>query len=212
MNQFSSDDDSSESDTKKCKQGKSTLKVPIALLPPPLPVNISSVRKSLNISKENITPLTIIANKKQSKRATVSSISPIADIKKSKFLDKIINLRQRVADNAQQRKKVMSLRNVSELAVIKKAVNISKLPMKAFEAGSSFSSESQSSSIVSLNSQSEELLPSSEMSNDSQSPSFQLLSDKIKNPMTQTRSSISNSIYQTSKSAMNVSPLKTDVK
>jgi len=109
MNQFSSEDDSSGSDTKKYKQGKSkaTSKVPIVPLPPPLPANTSSLRKSSNISQENITPLTIVANKKQSKRVTVSPVSPITNIKKSKFLDKIINLRQRAADKAQQRKKVI---------------------------------------------------------------------------------------------------------
>ncbi|XP_029678800.1 uncharacterized protein LOC115244923 isoform X2 [Formica exsecta] len=114
MNLVSSDDDSSSSDTKKCKQDKSRSKIPTAPLPPPPPAGLSFLRKSLNIaSKENITPLTIVSNKKQSKTAIPPSAAPItAGTRQNKLLHKIINLRQQAADKAQQRKKAMSLENI----------------------------------------------------------------------------------------------------
>lgn len=117
MNLVSSDDDSSSSDTKKCKQDKSRSKIPTAPFPPPPPAGLSFLRKSLNIaSKENITPLTIVSNKKQSKTAIPPSAAPItAGTRQNKLLHKIINLRQQAADKAQQRKKAMSLENIRKL-------------------------------------------------------------------------------------------------
>lgn len=200
MNLVSSDDDSSGSDTKKCKQDKSRSKIPTAPLPPPPPAGLSSLRKSLNIaSKENITPLTIVSNKKQSKTAIPPSAAPTT-----------AGTRQ---NKAQQRKKAMFLENIRKLPVRKKTVYstlYSESPVKAFEASGSCRSESQSSSLTSSivsNSQFvEQSSYSSKMSNDIQSPLpqslYRSLSDKIQNPVTQTQylcsSSASDYIHRTS--------------
>ncbi|XP_071578464.1 uncharacterized protein [Temnothorax nylanderi] len=191
-NPLSSSGDSSDSDTKKRKQDKSRSKIPVAPFPPPLPASSSSQKKSLNIvSKKNITPLTVVSNKKQSKTATPSSST--TGIKQHKFLDKIINLRQQAANKAQQRKEAMCLRNIShKLPVGKKAVDStsSELPAKA---SGTCRSESQSSSIVSsLKSHSvEKSSPSNEMSRDIQP----LLSQSDKTDTT--RSSTNDCIRQT---------------
>ncbi|XP_070169932.1 uncharacterized protein [Polyergus mexicanus] len=214
MNLVSSDDDSSGSDTKKCKQDKSRSKIPTAPLPPSPPAGLSFLRKSSNIaSKENITPLTIVSNKKQSKTAIPPSAAPItAGTRQNKLLHKIINLRHQAADKAQQRKKAMSLENIRKLPVRKKTVYstlCSESPVKAFETGGSCRSESQSSSLTSSivsNSQFvEQSSYSSKMSNDIQSPLsqslYRFLSDKIQNPVTQTQylssSFISDYIHRT---------------
>lgn len=149
INRFSSSDDSSDSDTKTCKQSKSGSKIPATPLPPPLPFP-SSLTKSFNVaSKENIPTLTVVSNKKQGKTATASPpVSVTATSNQYKLLHKIVNLRQQAADKAQQRKKAMSLENIRKLAVRKKAVDStlrSELPMKAFETDGSCKSKPQSS-------------------------------------------------------------------
>lgn len=211
INPFSSDDDdSSGSDIKKCKQSKSKSKIPVAPLPPSFPANPSSS----NVVSKN-TPLTAVFNKKQGKTAIASLASTTAGIKQNKLLDKIINLRQQAADKAQQRKEAMSLKNIHKFPVKKKVVSntlCSELPeINAFKTGRSCRSESQSSIVSSLNSQSieESSCSSHEMSNDIQSPlsqsplpqfpSSQFLSDKNSVIQTQClyRPSTSDSIHQT---------------
>lgn len=193
-NPFSSDD-SSDCNIKKYKhQGKSKSTIPATPLPPPFPVNGSSLKKSLNIvSKETISALTVSKSKKQDKTATASSEPSTSGNTQQKLLNKIINLRQQAANKAQQRKKAMSLENTHKLPVKKKAVNNSTLSCKSLmkTAETCESSRSESQSIISpLNSQSaEESSYSSEMSHDIEHPlpqlSYRSVLDKTQNPVTQ---------------------------
>lgn len=183
-------DSSSGSDSKKLK--KSKLKILAAPSPPPLLlINQSSQMKTLSIASiENSPQVTIVSNKKQGKTASKAPVTAASN--KHKLLEKIKNLRQQAADKAQQRKKAMSLENVRKVAMRKKTVKntlCSELSVKAFETDKSSKSKPQSSSIVSLNSQTVKNTSSSshisEMSTDSRSPLPQSLCrspDKIQNP------------------------------
>ncbi|XP_039305919.1 uncharacterized protein LOC120357935 [Solenopsis invicta] len=213
INPFSSDDDSSGSDrSKRCKQDKLKSKLPAAPLPPPLPAN-SSRRKSLNIAlKENINPLIVVSNKKQGKTVTApTSASTTANVKQNRLLQKIINLRQQAADKAEQRKKAMSLENIHKLPVKKKLVysTLCSEPLEEdFETNESCKSDSQSSSIVSLNMQSiGESSLVNDMFKDTQSRSFyQSSSNKIQSLIQTQRlcsSSIISDIHQKSSKELN---------
>jgi hypothetical protein len=163
FNPFPTDDDSSDDDfeNKKCKQGKLKSEIPSAPLPPPPPAGIASLTKPLSTtSKENIAELTIVSNVKQGKTATASAVLTATSTKQNKFMQQIINNRQRAAEKALQRKKAMSLENIHKLSVRKKVIDsrsCCEAPVKVLESGGNYKSASQSSSILSpLNSQSVE--------------------------------------------------------
>lgn len=186
LNRFTSDDDSSGSET--WKQKKLMSKIPVAPYPPLLPASLSSQKKvSYDASKENITGLTVISNMKQGKKASAAPTA--AGTIQKNLVQKIVNLRQQAAEKAQQRKKAMSLKNISKMSVTKETVDstlCSEVSGKMSEPSGHYKFASECSSITSqLNAPSvEQLSDCGTKSNDINLPQsfYRSSSDKTENP------------------------------